>query len=1854
MTTKKMLIYVVSFVVICTLVVAVYYGTKGKTSEVSDPELYTEYISAYTAGMVSKNSVITVKFTETAVSTLDTNRVKASQVLKLNPSVSGTFRWLDNQTIEFMPKGTLPSGTKITAEISLDKITDVPKELETFTFRFYTIKQNMKIDLSEVVTLDENNYGLQKVSGIITLADEEDPAVVQQLVTAEQNGKKINLKWDNSGSKIFTFTADSVVRSEQTSEIKFKYNGDGIDVEKIGELLVEIPSLNEFKPLWYRVLNSPEQTVIIQYSDPIAANQDLNGLIAIGQESGLKIDVKNNSIYVYPSTLLEGNYTVIAYEGIANTNGKKTSKDFSFSVLFENIKPQVKLTSNGVILPSSEAGLLIPFESVSLREVDIRVIKIFENNITQFLQVNDLNTNRELYRVGKVVVEKSIALDEDPSMDLGKWNRFFLNLNDIIKVEPGAIYRVSIGFRQHQSLYACKKEEGEENKNIKESSISKSFESIGSYYYDEYEYDYYDSYYYDDDYYSYWDNRDNPCHKAYYGSQRCVSQNVFATNIGLIAKTGSDGMLMVVATDLLSAAPLSGTQIEIFDYTKQSLAKSNTNADGIALFNNLERPFLVKASNGKHNSYLKIVAGQSLSISSFDVGGVTVQDGMKGFIYGERGVWRPGDTIFLTFILDENGTKLPENHPVVLEFRNPSNQMVKRITRTKTKNNFYRFDLLTSASDPTGNWEVKIVVGGATFYKTLKVETIRPNRLKIRLDFPQDKFFSGIQQTGKLSSNWLHGAPARNLNAQIDVMLSSVQTTFPNFKEFTFDDPGKKYFPSMVELFNGKLDENGVSPVTPDFDLNKGDISGFLNAVFITKVFESSGNFSIDQFKFTYSPYETYIGVKMPETDKGHYYHYTDTNHYVDVVCVEQNGKAKSGSKEVNATIYKLDWKWWWSQDDYSYNYNAHSYLKPIKTEKINLVNGKGKFEFRINYPDWGRYLIRIEDKDGGHSTGIVTYFDWPGYRSRESRSYSETSTMLSFTTDKTEYSTGEKVNVTFPSSKGGHAFVTLENGKGVVKSFWVNTEDGQTVFNFTAEPNMAPNVYIHISLLQPHAQTLNDLPIRLYGIMPVKIENPESHLYPEINMPDKLRAESSVTISVSEKNKKAMTYTLAIVDEGLLDLTKFKTPDPWEYFYSREALGVLTYDLFDMVIGAFGRELENIISIGGDESGEGDKNKKANRFKPMVVFIGPFDLPEGKTNSHTIDIPNYIGSVRTMVITGNKGAYGCAEKTTPVTKPLAVITEMPRLLSPGDKIKLPVTVFAFEPSIKNATVQIKTNKLLKVEGSSQKTVSFGKINEQDVEFEISTTSETGIATVEVIASSGNERSTYSIELDVRYPNPPFTEVISEIAEAGAEVTLNLTPFGLPGTNKATLEVSSMPPLNLEKRYKYLIRYPHGCVEQTTSAAFPQLYLGNLMQLSTVAKEDIDRNVKAAIDKLMKYQNYTGGLSYWPGGSNSDNWSTSYVGHFLIEARKKGYNVPESFMKKWLKYQQKASKNWYDKGPSSQMIQAYRLYTLALYGKAETGAMNRLKENSKLHYVARWQLAAAYAVNGKVKIAEEMITNLNINVVPYRELYYTYGSDLRDEAIILETYNRLGLRKQAMKVIQAMSEKLSSNYWYSTQSTAWALMSISSFIGTDNSNTKVTAQYKLGTAKYSALTTDKPLLVQTLNAGDNVTTVSLKNTGGGPLFIRLISEGIPAPGNETDSESGLGIEVTYTSPDGKTIDMDNLTQGTDLFITVKLTNPTNKYYQNMTLNHLLPTGFEILNTRAMEIEGPTTDYFNYQDVRDDRVYTYFDMSANRTKSFRIVVNASFRGKYYLPAVESEAMYDAEISARKKGRWIEIK
>ena len=504
------------------------------------------------------------------------------------------------------------------------------------------------------------------------------------------------------------------------------------------------------------------------------------------------------------------------------------------------------------------------------------------------------------------------------------------------------------------------------------------------------------------------------------------------------------------------------------------------------------------------------------------------------------------------------------------------------------------------------------------------------------------------------------------------------------------------------------------------------------------------------------------------------------------------------------------------------------------------------------------------------------------------------------------------------------------------------------------------------------------------------------------------------------------MTYTLAVVDDGLLDLTRFKTPDPWSAFYAREALGVKTWDLYDQVIGAYSGELQRILSIGGDQSLDVKKNQKANRFKPMVRFFGPYELKKGQSRTTTFIVPQYIGSVRAMVVAGHECAYGSEEKTVVVKKPLMVLGTLPRVAGPGESVVLPVSVFALDKTIRNVTVTLETNEIFTIASGTQRQVSFNTIGDQMVMFNLKVKEMTGPGKVKITAVCGKERSEYSMEMDVRNPNLPVTNVMEKSIEPGGNWNSAYFPAGIPGSNKGILELSSIPPLNLEKRLDFLIHYPYGCIEQTTSSVFPQLYLSDLSDLSVERKKETEKNIIAAIQRIKSFQVYNGGLGYWPGAQYADDWATCYAGHFMIEAEQKGYAIPIGFFPSWKEFQQQKAISWVYNSSyyNDDLVQAYRLYTLALAKAPELGAMNKLLEQKNLSVAARWRLAAAYQVAGRNEVAANLVATAPINIKPYKELYYTYGSDTRDKAMIVETLCLMNMKTKAAELVKEISSAL--------------------------------------------------------------------------------------------------------------------------------------------------------------------------------------------------------------------------------------
>lgn len=1849
---RRLIIGSISFILI---VLTVYLVAGSHKTNAVDPA-FGKYIESYTTGVISRENTIRIRLAgEVAVTHVQNDRLP-DEIFNFSPSIKGKAYWVDERTIEFRPDGKLKPYEDYKAEFKLSKIIEVPDKFKDFKFGFQTIKPDFMVSFTGLRTATNTSLDKMKLEGIIETADAENNADIEKIISAGYTSP-VQISWQhNPVTRTHKFTVNELTRAPgKTTPLTINWNGSSLNVDKNGSQEFEIPAIGDFRVLNITAVQDNDQYVLVQFSDAIMVGQELNGLIGVKNVDNPAYTIDGSTVKVYAPDRLQGNYSAYVNEGVENISHKKITKAYNANVFFENRLPSVTIPGKGVILPDS-GRLTMPFEAVNLNAVDVSIIKIYENNVPQYFQNNGFDGGVELRTVGKPIIQKTIRLDEDKSLNLNKKNRFMLDIDQLLRTEPGAIYRVIIGFRKEYSLYNCSTGQtvikgNDENDYSSDSEYGGNNAGKVSDEDDDF-WSRYDNYYPDN---YQWNERFDPCNNSYYTKDRWAARNIIASDIGLIAKRGNDNSMTVAVTSILSAQPMSGVTLELLDFQKQVLYKTTSDADGMARFDLKRKPYLLVATKDKEKGYLKLDDGSSLPLSRFNVGGDEIQSGLKGFIYGERGVWRPGDSIYLSFILEDKLKTLPADHPVEFELYNPDGQLYKHITQTKSVDGFYSFHTATETSSRTGNWTARVKVGGAAFEKKIKIETIMPNRLKINLGFGgATQLVKGGSVTGSLEAHWLFGGIAQNLKAKVDAFLSPQKTTFKGFEDYVFDDPTLAFNTQTQTIFDGRLSAEGTASVNTDINVEK-QAPGQLKANFLVKVFEPGGNFSLQQASMPYNVYDGYVGIKTPQGSDLSGMLVTGKDHQISIADVDTKGVPFGGSRDVTVELYKIQWHWWWDETGSELsNFTQDKYNKLIKTETVRLVNGRGKWILHIDQADWGRYLIKVKDEQTGHSTGKVLYIDWPNWSERLQQDNPTEAAMLSFTSDKTSYDVGDEATLTIPTSSDGRALISFENGSKVLKTTWIATQKGQTQYKFTVDESMSPNIFVNVTLLQRHSQTINDLPIRMYGAIPLTVNDPATILKPVISMPDKIRPETPSSITVSEASGKEMTYTVAIVDEGLLDITNYKTPDPHETFYAREALGVKTWDLFDYVIGAYGGGLERILSIGGDGTGGANKNVQINRFKPVVKFLGPFHLDKGEKQTHRFILPQYIGSVKAMVIAGHDRSYGFADKAVAVKKPLMILATLPRVLGPSEHIQLPVTVFAMENNIKTVTLQVQSNAFSNLAGNDRQTVSFSKPGDRLVTFDLDVKDFIGIGKVKIIAKSGSETAAYNVELNIRNPNPPVTKVVEKELNPGEVWAASYVPVGMPGTNKATLEVATIPPLNLAKRLDYLIEYPYGCVEQTTSSAFPQLYLSQLMDLSPRQTAEVDRNIKATINRLKGFQVTDGGLNYWPDQADADEWGTNYAGHFMLAAQAKGYTLPIGFIEQWKKYEKLKALTWAPDSRSfygADLVQAYRLYLLALARAPELGAMNRLREFKYLSVEARWRLAAAYKLAGQPEIGLQMITGLPTTIKPYNSLYGTYGSDLRDEAMILETLTLLGKQQQASGLLRTIAVRLSQDDWYSTQTTAYSLVAIAQYCGVNRSANKLQFSYNNGSVTSGSYMWQSPL-------ASNGGKVTIKDNGSNKLYIRLIQRGQPSSGQDAQSVNDLDIlqmRIGYFTLGGKPVDPAKLKQGTDFVAQVNIKNPGKRgRYDNLALTQVFPSGWEILNTRMMDNdEAFQSSPSDYRDIRDDRVNTYFSLPEGKDVTYYVMLNAAYAGKYYLPAAYCEAMYDHSINALQKGQWVEV-
>ncbi len=1827
---------------IAALVLTAFVSCAKKTAlaPIHNTELAESIVQEVSPDFIGRLSPLALSFSQEVVS--DDPEVLAG-LLELKPAQRGSWKLLaDRQTVSFTPEKPYKPGQVFTLTADLDGLLQ-KEELGTYQKRFCAMSPSYSVSFNELVLNDQaSSYTL---TGYVTTDIPVDMATASKMVRA----KGRTVEWDSAdGGEAYRFTIRNITPGSKEQKINVSYNGKALGLSKkqdlayCGTKTFTIPSAGDFSIV--DVNTSKRNTILVSFSQPLATSADLASCIvtrtadnAVFNPTDMNVTARRNVLTIYSDNNFEDIAQLTLDTGIQSEKGVYLAKATDVSLDSHWDLPAVDFLTDGTILPTSQ-GAILPVKTRNLSGLLIQAYAIYDRNMIQFLQVNELDGTSEMYRVGEPVWTKNVSFDWSNSMQ----NKFIprgIDMSDLVKKYPDGMFQIRISFRPKNIKYVC--DSNHRNFSTLEFPADTIDEDLPPR--ERSSWDYWDD---DMDYEkrsTYWSYRDDPCHPAFYTSRynsgSLIKRNIVISDLGLMVKKAVDGSLFVTVADIKTAMPVKGAKVNLHSYVGTSLYSSITNDTGTATFRGTDKVYFISAKYGSQTSYLKLSEGSSLSVSHFETGGVKNDSGLKGFIYGERGVWRPGDDMYLTFVVQDTNKKVPATMPANFTLQDPMGRTTDTQVISNSLDGFYTIKTKTQPSSPTGVWTARVKLGGQEWSRSLRVEAVVPNRLAVNLTSSR-KELSPDSNEFTLKGAWLHGAPTPEFSADVSVIYSPTTMGFDSYSDYTFNNPSLSFSSSKETIWSGRLDKDSKAVFTKR--LNAGSaLPGKLRANFTSRIFEPSGAFSVEQTSLTYSPYKQYVGLKLPKGDAARGMLLTDIDHTADVVLLDSDGKAvKSGS--LKYTVFKLDWKWWWEKDALTNaTYVTERNARKITEGTVDITNGRGNFKFQIKYPDWGRYLVVASDGYNGHSAAKIVYIDWPGWAGRAQEGGSGSASMVTLIADKKQYTVGENAMISFASGKNQTAYVTVEKAGQVIAQQCVKTKEGTTTIKVPIQNRMAPNIYVHLTLLQQHLQTANSLPVRLYGVIPLMVEDPATKLSPVITTSTStFEPGKKATFSVSENSGKQMTYTLAVVDEGLLGLTNYHGENLHNEFYKKEASQLQNWDLYKYVMNAYSGKLETLISIGGSEDFVDDRDRSANRFKPVVQFFGPFHINAGEKKATSFDMPQYVGAVRAIVIAGHDGAYGVAEKSVPVKSNLMIQPVLPRTLGINENMTVPITLFNGTQSDQRVTVTMTAKGALNLRNT--KTVTVPASGNTNAQFTFAT-DRAGIADFNFKAESSVATANADIAINVESRGIPVTYSTAFTVEPGDSYNASVqSPGEFQGTT-VNVELSTLPTINLTERLSYLIEYPHGCIEQITSGGFPQIFLPGYLTLTPENTDKVKANVKSVIDRYPEYQTSSGGFAYWPGNTEPNAWGSCYGAHFLLAAKSKGYSVPATIFDPLIAWIEKSSNDYYSSNSDSVSTQAYKLFVLALAGKPNISAMNRLRNNIGSSEVsAQLLLSSAYSLAGRKDTAEEILKSVTVSKRSYRKTGGSFSSDTREQAMYLYAAYTCGKKQIASAAAKLVADKLSSKDWLSTQETAWALFSMLPYYSEQRSGAgtfivKSGSSSKSGSIKKGAET------VELAASKASTQDATIQNTGKSTIYGILTASGRSVPGTEKAESNGLAITTSYKDENGDTVNPAKLKTGDSFVMRVKVKNSTSTDLKNIALTIPVPTGWEFGNDRAGGLQG-SGNGVTYQDIRDDYIYSYFDLDDWDSVTLEFNVTLAYDGSYYIPAIQAEAMYDKDFYA----------
>jgi len=964
----------------------------------------------------------------------------------------------------------------------------------------------------------------------------------------------------------------------------------------------------------------------------------------------------------------------------------------------------------------------------------------------------------------------------------------------------------------------------------------------------------------------------------------------------------------------------------------------------------------------------------------------------------------------------------------------------------------------------TGSYTLEVYTSNDVLLasKSFSIEEFVPDRIKVSTKLNKEFLKQGESATLSINALNFFGPPAANRSYETEIQVKQKYFSPEKFSDYDFSLANQtSFFDKVVK--EGKIDGEGNATIDYEVPATYANM-GVLQTNFYTTVFDETGRPVSRGASVDIYTQDVFFGIKRD------WFYYYSLNQPVkfELAVVNKDGNATNATARVE--VIKHEYRTVLTKSGSYFRYESQKEDKLMIESSVSVGSNTvysyvprspGDYEVKVYRPGAGTYVSR-------------SFYSYGNWGSSNTSFEVNTEGNIDISLDKKSYFSGETVRALFKTPFSGRMLVTMETDHVISHQYVEVGSNRSASLDLPVTGDHVPNVYITATLIKPHE--VSDIPLTVaHGFQNVKVEEKSRKIEMTITAEKKVRSNTHQKVKV--KAAPGSFVTLAAVDNGVLQISNYETPDPYAYFYQKKALQVNAFDLYPLLFAEM-----RASSTGGD--GEADLSKRVNpmpakRIKVVSYWSGIRKADGDGDAEFEFDIPQFSGELRLMAVSYKNESFGSTDNTMTVADPIVISTALPRFLSPGDTVTVPVTLTNTTDRPTSVSATIKAEGPVKVLGGSTESVSLNAKSEGRAVFSVVADPYIAIGKITVTVNGLGEKFTDATEISVRPPST-LQKVSGSGSVAGGsseKINIGLSDF-MPSSTDYTLVVSRSPALELGEQLKYLVEYPYGCTEQTVSAAFPQLYYGDmadLMQLNKQNKLSANYNIMEAIRKIKMRQLYTGAVTLWDGEGKEDWWATIYSAHFLLEARKAGFDVDNGLLETMLSYINNRLKKremityYYNRDQNKKIAAkevAYGLYVLALAGRSNVPSMNYYKSRPELLALdSRYLLSAAYATAGDKKSFTQLLPSSFSGEVSVTQTGGSYYSDVRDESIALNALLDADPGNAQIPVmIKHVGEKLKSRRYLNTQERAFAFLAIGKHARAAGKST-VTADIKVNGKK---------------------------------------------------------------------------------------------------------------------------------------------------------------------------------------------